>query len=436
MSDMDKTLSNDNDTSNDEKIEIKMPHSDIEKKVDDEYSNLFERIKDMIKDQSRMYNGRRNSLIFRSEDTDLKLFHKLCNVTTPIIAFVLNSEKKFEFLYLDKESIKSVYDDFSTITLTDEDDDIHLKLYVDIIFPRAIKSGEDYLVECIIDKCITHYNNNYDKSFAPKILSIITTSFSILHDAYPNYIKKFISTLTIYNKNDENDLIMSSSDGHLQSYPKSIKNFPFLFRPYIFTIIIYSMTFIVKSEGYSSPLIILGLTFFYFFLSSDIQWLILRLLKKLDIFDIFHIQFKKNKLKKLSVKLFIPFPKFATYCKDYNFSKELWNPDLNEFIKNHYDSTHSDKQPYDLYSDWNGEALIKFKWECFGKFYYHCIWHIYNVFFLFSILMIYPNLPKSLVISIINIILGFFLFLLEVRKFFFDPAKYFSIGSNFLSKYN
>ena len=82
------------------------------------------------------------------------------HVTTPIIAFTLNSEENFEFIYLDKGSIKSVYDDFGSIILTDvTDDDIHLQLYVDIIFPRAIESGEDYLVEHIIDKCIVHYYN-------------------------------------------------------------------------------------------------------------------------------------------------------------------------------------------------------------------------------------------------------------------------------------
>src|SRR2546430_1533642 len=106
------------DTFNDEKIEIKTPHSDTEEKIDE---NLFEsKIEDMLKDPSRIYNGRSNTLIFRSDDTDLKLFRKLCNVTTPIIAFTLNSEENFEFIYLDKGSIKSVYDDFGTIILTDE----------------------------------------------------------------------------------------------------------------------------------------------------------------------------------------------------------------------------------------------------------------------------------------------------------------------------
>jgi len=430
-------ISNDDaydDTLNGDKIEIKMPHSDTEEKIDE---SLFEsKVEDMLKDPSRIYNGRSNKLIFRSEDTDLKLFHKLYNVTTPIIAFTLNSEENFEFIYLDKGSIKSVYDDFGTIILTDvTDDDIHLQLYVDIIFPRAIESGEDYLVEHIIDKCIIHYNNNHDKPFVPKILSIITTSFSKLHIAYPNYAKKFISTLTIYNKNDEHELVTSSSDEHLHSYPKLIKEFPFLCRPYIFTIVIYLIAFIVNGEGYTDPLIVAALLIFYVLLAS-IKGLMVHLLRKIDIFNIFNIPSKRCKNRRLSVKLFIPFSKLASYRKEYNLLKELWKPDLNEFVKNHYDSIYSERQSHELYSDWNGEALINSKWERFGRFYYHCIWHIFNVFLIFSLSMIYQSYPKNLAISIINIILGFFLLLFEVRKIFFDPVKYLSVGSSYLSKYN
>src|SRR5688572_19119218 len=94
-------LSNDNDILNDDKVEIKIPHSNTEEKTDDDGSSLSEsNIENMLKDPSRIYNGRSNVLIFRSGDTDLKLFRKLCNVTTPIIAFILTSEENFEFLYL------------------------------------------------------------------------------------------------------------------------------------------------------------------------------------------------------------------------------------------------------------------------------------------------------------------------------------------------
>src|SRR4051794_28336662 len=119
----DNILPNDNnDTSNDNKIEIK---TDIEEKTDDD------KIKDMLNElyPSRIYKGI-NTLIFRSkeggskEDTDFKILldfinrnnpssRQLSHATTPstsIIIFTLNSKEKFEFLHWD-ESIKSVCDD-------------------------------------------------------------------------------------------------------------------------------------------------------------------------------------------------------------------------------------------------------------------------------------------------------------------------------------
>src|ERR1051325_7790820 len=101
MDDNDKILPNNDD----EKVEIKVPNSDTKEKVDDESIDLFEKkIKIMLRDSSRIYNGRSNALIFRSDDTDLQLFRGLCNETTPIVAFTLNSQGIFEFLYLYKES--------------------------------------------------------------------------------------------------------------------------------------------------------------------------------------------------------------------------------------------------------------------------------------------------------------------------------------------
>ena len=252
----DNILPDDNNyTSNDSKIEIKI---DIEEKTDDD------KIKDMLKESypSRIYKGI-NTLIFRSkegrskEDTDFNLLLDFINrnnpslrqlshamtLSEPIIVFILNSKEKFEFLHWD-ESIKAVCDDLGKIILMNEDDDMRLKLYADVIFPMAIKSNEDYLVEHIIDKCIIHYNNNYNKPFATKILSIITTSFSTLHDTYPNYAKKFISTITIYGKSN----LRFSSDKHFQSYDykeskeekEEKEEVPYhILSPYVFSIIMH-----------------------------------------------------------------------------------------------------------------------------------------------------------------------------------------------------
>ncbi|KAF0412139.1 transient receptor potential cation channel subfamily a member 1-like [Gigaspora margarita] len=69
-----------------------------------------------------------------------------------------------------------------------------------------------------------------------------------------------------------------------------------------------------------------------------------------------------------------PLPNFVTYYEndeDDSFFKKLFKPKSSHFI-NIDDLT--------FYSTWNGEALINFKWNTFGKKYYFAIWIIYLVF--------------------------------------------------------
>ncbi|CAG8809781.1 20403_t:CDS:2, partial [Dentiscutata erythropus] len=62
------------------------------------------------------------------------------------------------------------------------------------------------------------------------------------------------------------------------------------------------------------------------------------------------------------IRLVVPLPKFSTYNSEYSFWEEiLGKASSNCFIE---------VQTTDLYSNWCGEALITFKWESFGKYYY------------------------------------------------------------------
>jgi len=150
-----------------------------------------------------------------------------------------------------------------------------------------------------------------------------------------------------------------------------------------------------------------------------------------------------NGNKRLSVRLFIPFPKLVTYNdKTKNVKKSLSPlhyikkllciPDANNFVKNHFDHW---ERSFDLYSEWNGEAIINFKWDHFGKYYYYWYWHTFNIFQFFSVLIIYPSYPKTLPVCVINFILGAFLLSFEVRKFLFRPISYLLNPMNHLSKY-
>ncbi|CAG8508277.1 7240_t:CDS:2, partial [Scutellospora calospora] len=121
-----------------------------------------------------------------------------------------------------------------------------------------------------------------------------------------------------------------------------------------------------------------------------------------------------------TVKLMVPTANFATYSNDYSTWEELICPPTNFFI--------SLNSP-DQFKWWNIKALINFKWNTYGRFYYYVNWIIYTAFMLsFTIIATIPpdtiTLVHSQVYQTISIILGFFFLTFEIRQFLFDPSTY------------
>jgi hypothetical protein len=78
---------------------------------------------------------------------------------------------------------------------------------------------------------------------------------------------------------------------------------------------------------------------------------------------------KYKKTKRTPTIIFInPYIKFVNYSKDYNWFKELICPQSSPFVKT---------INRDIYKTWNGEALINYKWNNYGKYYYAIIWILY-----------------------------------------------------------
>uniref|UniRef100_U9TW85 Uncharacterized protein n=1 Tax=Rhizophagus irregularis (strain DAOM 181602 / DAOM 197198 / MUCL 43194) TaxID=747089 RepID=U9TW85_RHIID len=129
--------------------------------------------------------------------------------------------------------------------------------------------------------------------------------------------------------------------------------------------------------------------------------------------------------KRSAIKLYIPLPQFASYNTNYNPVKEFFlGPEKNEFLK--LKDSH-------FYSDWNGEALLNFKWKKFGRFYYYINWLVYIAFLITFSLAIHGNFQK--VFFIISAILGFFqLLFFEVRQFLWNMKKYFFSIWNWFGK--
>ena len=116
----------------------------------------------------------------------------------------------------------------------------------------------------------------------------------------------------------------------------------------------------------------------------------------------------------------IPYIKLVNYPKDYNWFLELIKPQPSLFVKTING---------DIYKTWNGEALINFKWETYGKYYYAFIWIMFMA--LLGCFTAVATIPQQYIdndvreqLLIASIILGFIHLSFEVRQFIYDPIKW------------
>ncbi|CAG8498060.1 883_t:CDS:2 [Funneliformis caledonium] len=156
--------------------------------------------------------------------------------------------------------------------------------------------------------------------------------------------------------------------------------------------------------------------------------LITKYLNKLNIVPYYYSKF-------LFITCFIPNPYvnksylsdrnklgFATYPTEYNFWMEILRPSDNPFV------TLDDKAFYD---SWNAEALLNFKWNSFGKFYYFLSWVLFTIFLLSfgigsTLSPPYMSDDTRNVFLRISIIFGVFHVFHEVRQIIWNWYRYFT----------
>ncbi|PKC68823.1 hypothetical protein RhiirA1_456782 [Rhizophagus irregularis] len=123
-----------------------------------------------------------------------------------------------------------------------------------------------------------------------------------------------------------------------------------------------------------------------------------------------------------SITLMNPYIKFVNYPQDYNLFKELLMPQSSPFVKT---------ISRDIYKTWNGETIINFKWNKFGKYYYAIIWFGFmGLLGCFTAAATIPkqyiddNVQKQLLIA--SIVLGIIHLSFEIHQFVYNPTKWFS----------
>ncbi|PKK59541.1 hypothetical protein RhiirC2_794699 [Rhizophagus irregularis] len=122
-----------------------------------------------------------------------------------------------------------------------------------------------------------------------------------------------------------------------------------------------------------------------------------------------------------TITFMIPYIKFVNYPQNYNWLLEiLIRPQPSPFVKT---------ISRDIYKTWNGEALINFKWNTYGKYYYIIIWITFMAFLCcftaaatISKQYIDEDIRKQLLIT--SIIFGFIYLSFEICQIIYNPIKW------------
>ncbi|PKK67804.1 hypothetical protein RhiirC2_834909 [Rhizophagus irregularis] len=111
---------------------------------------------------------------------------------------------------------------------------------------------------------------------------------------------------------------------------------------------------------------------------------------------------------------------FQYHQMDYNWFLELIIPQSSPYVKT---------INRDIYKTWNGETLIDFKWNTYGKYYYIIIW--IGFIFLLGCFTAAATIPQQFInddiqqqLLIISIVLGFIHLNFEIRQFIYNPIKW------------
>ncbi|POG77513.1 hypothetical protein GLOIN_2v796793 [Rhizophagus irregularis DAOM 181602=DAOM 197198] len=115
----------------------------------------------------------------------------------------------------------------------------------------------------------------------------------------------------------------------------------------------------------------------------------------------------------------VPYIKFVNYPQDYKWVWELIRPQPSPF---------AETINREIYKTWTGEALINFKWNTYGKYYYAIIWigfiALLGCFTIVAIPQQHIDYTIQKQLLITSIILGFIHLSFEIRQIIYNPVKW------------
>ncbi|PKY25101.1 hypothetical protein RhiirB3_439902 [Rhizophagus irregularis] len=297
----------------------------------------------------------------------------------------------------------------------------------------GIKEHNLELIEDIYKTCIKYFNEDLRNN--RMYLSIITSTMPLLSEYYPEYISRYSLETTMIIDPSFYSIKYENINLHLYSfqYHQMVNLTRSIWWLKYNTLmeklrdnynIIYWMINIIQILIILSILPIYFITFYIF---SKFHFI-----NNIEEYDMFSIYFKITKIFNIiflkifkytttpTITFMNPYIKFINYPQDYNWFLELIIPQSSPYVKT---------INRDIYKTWNGETLIDFKWNTYGKYYYIIIW--IGFIFLLGCFTAAATIPQQFInddiqqqLLIISIILGFIHLNFEIRQFIYNPIKW------------
>ncbi|PKC16704.1 hypothetical protein RhiirA5_406700 [Rhizophagus irregularis] len=310
------------------------------------------------------------------------------------------------------------------------EDERCLARYGSTLLSNLVKFTDPELthIEDIYNKCINLVKEDPKRNL--KFLNIIISSMNDLYKKYPDYITKFNSEMFMildpFNEGIKNYYYSHfhtfSHEAEIRKVYQSIKYIKFIF---IFTLYLpILILFLPFTIIYIIVLLIINLRKF-----PKILLKIPKILLDTPIITLTKILNYKMQSKQ-QIVLIVPYIDYSRYPLEYSFWKEIFYPQSSVFVNT---------CKKEFYSNWNGEAIINFKWKAFGRIYYFVIWSIFMVFLVCFTIASYPtnSITQKVRISLYqtSIAFGFFHLIFELRQFIWNPRKYFTSIWNLFGKF-
>lgn len=291
----------------------------------------------------------------------------------------------FEYI---KNEDKSLYDWISNLAKQED----FLELHGDKFLNSAIKQSNRTLIVEIINTTLEYFKKDPKKKKNIKILSTICINMNHLALKYPDLLLDYSNEMILCTNSSK---VFYRKFDHLSYFLKDDKDDK-------------------DDNDDNDDTQILNSLLFYIFVKFPF----------ILIFPCDHIyktayNIFYNKPVLPRIKFIVPFSGYLTYPKNYNPLKELFfKPEPSVFSQVKFN---------ELYKTWNGEVIIKSKWESFGRYYYTGIWLLFTTFLICFTLVssvsseiINEKARDNLLIS--SIIIGFIHLSFEVRQFIWDPV--------------